>query len=180
MGKVFNKIDKLYKNPPYILREKTLLYRCSTYKNPLQFGKSNTKSNLIYFGLDFVISTWIALEIKDRNPKINDYYLHVYELKEDIKYKYIFEDRGTIPEIDEKASKTIPCIHPQMILHGNLSPDEINELGTELSFPRDFNYEKIIKPIKTYSISTNKLEKNRNKYIFEWDPKKALTILKDL
>ncbi len=177
-NKLYNKIDKLYRNPLYtlpfyILPKKTLLYRCSIYKNPLYFGKSATKSNLIYFGLDFVISIWIALEIKDKNNKINNFYLHIYELTKDITYKYIFEDNGTIPELD-KNSNIIPCIHPQLILHGDITSNEFNELGTEISFPRVFNHKILINPIQTYKIDVNKLEKNRYKYIFQWDPKNAL------
>ena len=68
----------------------------------------------------------------------------------------------------------MPCIHPQLILHGDKTSDEYNELGTEISFPRDSDYKNLITSIATYNINVSKLEKNRNKYIFEWDPKNAL------
>lgn len=200
--KLYKKIDELYDEKPYILKKGTLLYRCSTYKNPNNFGKSHVNSKLIYFGLDFVISIWIALEIKDRqinmmkslrqkkakmkttsrrinkgNISKNIFYLHVYENTDDINYKYISNDKGTINEIDSESSLLLPCIHPQRILHGNASYDTYNELGTEISFPRSSNYTKSFIATDSYIINISELEKNRTKFIFEWNPVEALTVL---
>jgi len=200
--KLYKKIDKIYDEKPYILKKGTLLYRCSTYKNPNNFGKSHINSKLIYFGLDFVISIWIALEIKDRqinmikslrqkktkiknttrrinkdNNNKNTFYLHVYEITDDINYKYISNDKGTINEIDSESSLLKPCIHPQRILHGDASYDKYNELGTEISFPRSSNYTNYFSATESYIINISELEKNRTKFIFEWDPVKALKVL---
>ena len=191
--KLYKKIDKIYDNTPSILKKGNLLYRCSTYKNPNNFGKSHSNSKLIYFGLDFVISIWIALEIKDRkinmmkslrqkkknltrriNKDKNTFYLHVYEITDDINYKYIGNDSGTIDEIDSESSLLQPCIHPQRILHGNTSDDMYNELGTEISFPRSSNYTNYFTATNSYIINVSELEKNRTKFIFEWNPVKAL------
>lgn len=175
-GKIYNKIDKLYISPTSTLPKHTKLYRCSLIANPLVFDKSFIGSNVIYFGLDFVISIWISLEIydKDKNHKYNNFYLHVYELNKNIKYKYIKKDIGTIPELDSIASKNKVCVHPQLILHGNYS-DEHNELGTEISFPRNSNFMEDLSYITTYKINVNLLNDNRNKLIYEWDPAKSLT-----
>ena len=40
---------------------------------------------------------------KDNNNK-NTFYLHVYEIMDDINYKYISNDKGTINEIDSESS----------------------------------------------------------------------------
>ena len=200
--KLYKKIDKIYYEKPYILKKGNLLYRCSMYKNPNNFGKSHINSKLIYFGLDFVISIWIALEIKDRqiymikllrqkktkmknmtrrinkdNNNKNTFYLHVYEITDDINYKYISNDKGTINEIDSESSLLKPCIHPQIILHGNTSDDKYNELGTEISFPRSSNYTNFFSATESYIINISELEKNRTKFIFEWNPVKALKLL---
>ena len=199
--KLYKKIDKIYDEKPYILKKGNLLYRCSTYKNPNNFGKSHINSKLIYFGLDFVISIWIALEIKDRqinmmkslrqkktkmknttrsinkdNNNKNTFYLHVYEITDDINYKYISNDKGTINEIDSESSLLKPCIHPQRILHGDTSYDMYNELGTEISFPRSSNYTNYFSATESYIINISELEKNRTKFIFEWNPVKALKV----
>ena len=94
--KLYKKIDKIYDENPYILKKGNILYRCSIYKNPNYFGKGHFNSKLIYFGLDFVISIWIALEINDRQIKeikdsqinmmksiiqTNTFYLHVYKIQ---------------------------------------------------------------------------------------------------
>jgi len=204
--KLYKKIDKIYDEKPYILKKGNLLYRCSMYKNPNTFGKSHSNSKLIYFGLDFVISIWIALEIKDRQMHIfslrqkktkmknttrrinkdnnnNTFYLHVYEITDDINYKYISNDKGTINEIDSESSLLKPCIHPQTILHGDRHDgsyemyNEYNELGTEISFPRSSNYTNYISATESYIINISELEKNRTKFIFEWNPVKALKLL---
>ena len=87
---IYKKIDLLYKYNS-ILPKGTIIYRCSINKNPNKLNNKN-KSLLIYFGLDFVISLWIALEINDINEKYIPCYLHIYELTEDIPYKYIYDN----------------------------------------------------------------------------------------
>ena len=44
--KLYKKIDKIYDEKPYILKKGNLLYRCSTYKNPNNFGKSRINSSI--------------------------------------------------------------------------------------------------------------------------------------
>ena len=67
---VYEHIDKLYRNKNNNkLPKETLLYRCSTQKDPLIITSSNNKSSVIYFGLDFVIAIWIALEINEKSDK---------------------------------------------------------------------------------------------------------------
>jgi len=174
-GKLYQKIDKIYKTPKKILPIKTLLYRCSIYENPNTFGKSHTKSPVIYFGLDFIISTWIALEIYQRDNKINNFFLHIYESNKEIDYVYIESvNGGTIPEIDIESAKSKICVHAQKILHGNNYGEEYDELGTEISFSRKSNFKQYISHIQTYHIDVKKLEKNVEKFIFEWNPKNAL------
>lgn len=181
-SKLYKKIDLLYDIKPAILPKGTLLYRCSIYKGPFSFGKSHVGSNLIYFGLDVLISIWIALEIYDRK-KVNDkFYLHIYELKDDINYVYLKSDKGTISEINGGVCEAKPCIHPQVILHdsnGFETFDMYNELGTELTFPRNSNYKEKICPIKTYEIDVEKLEKHRQTLLFEWNPANALKKLSE-
>ena len=177
---IYNKIDLLYKNNNK-LEKGTFIYRTSKNKNPNNLansGISDINSPLIYFGLDFVISIWIALEINDKYDKNIPCYLHIYQLNNDIdEYKYIYDngDIGTILDMEPINSLKIPCIHPQTILHGNVFHYKANELGTELSFPKKlFKLNKNINHIKTFEIDINLLRKNRDKMIFEWDPKKAL------
>lgn len=176
-SKLYKKIDDLYDVKPAILPKGTTLYRCSIYTSPTKFGKSKLGSSLMYFGLDVAISIWLALEIKDRNKDVQCY-LHVYELQEDIEYKYIADDRGTIPEINIESCGKMPCIHPQRILHGDTDVDKYNELGTELTFSRSFNVKKLVKPIRTFRINANMLANNREKFIFEWNPVRALADLR--
>jgi hypothetical protein len=79
-------------------------------------------------------------------------------------------------ELDPKTCIKKTCVHPQEILHGNEWPYEWNELGTEITFPIN-KFDKIIKSIKslkTFEINIQKLKENKEKYIFEWNPKKAL------
>jgi hypothetical protein len=181
--KVYEKIDKIYDIESKILMEDTLLYRSSTNPNPINFKSLHGEGPLIYFGLDFVISTWFSLETYDRiqqnnrikNKLATKYYLHVYKLQEKLNYKYIYKDSGTPLELDEKNALKYPCVHPQMILHGNNAFND-SELGIELTFPRldKYNLKEIVRPIKTFEINIKKLQTHTNKYIFEWDPIKAL------
>ena len=79
-------------------------------------------------------------------------------------------------DLDPKTCIKKACVHPQEILHGDEYPYKGNELGSEITFPRK-NFDKIIKklkPLKTFEIDIEMLRKNKEKYIFEWDPKNAL------
>lgn len=169
-NKIYKKIDKKYNVENKILPKNTLIYRGSSYPDPLDF---KTKSPVIYFGLDFVISTWISLETYDIIGKNKDYYLHIYKLKEPLKYKYIYADIGTPIELDKDNVLKFPCIHPQVILHGNtVAADIKNELGTELTIPK--KYKKIFTPINTFEVDVEQLRKHDNNYIFEWSPINAI------
>lgn len=172
-SKIYHKIDELYDKKPHILNKETILYRCSIFKNPLHFGKSFTGSKVIYFGLDFLISIWISLEIYERIKKVIPFYLHIYELKEDIHYKYVHDDIGTIPELTKPSiHEKYPCVHPQLIPHGNYYHTEV---GTELTFPRTMDLKSILNPILTLSIDVLKLQKHQNTFLFEWNPANALS-----
>jgi hypothetical protein len=174
-------IDKKYKNKTKLTKG-SFLYRCSTNKDPLNIEQlNNIKNDVIYFGLDFVIAIWIALEIYEKTSgEIKSYYLHIYQLTKDINYKYLYSEGadGVPMELDPKSCIKKPCIHPQEILHGNNSPYKSNELGTEISFPKTLLNKTIttIKPIKTFEIDIDKLKKNKDKYIYQWDPIKALKL----
>lgn len=183
-NKLYEKIDNKYNIENKILTEGTLIYRGSTNPNPNNFNsKSKHKSPLIYFGLDFVISTWISLETYDKIQKNNriknktdiKYYLHVYRLQKSLKYKYIYEDSGTPLELDKKNALTYPCIHPQMILHGNNAFSD-SELGIEFTIPRNDKYQlkEIFIHIATLEINIEQLQKHTSDYIFEWDPINAI------
>ena len=165
--------DKKNKNK---LPKGTILYRTSIYKDPNIINSSNAKSDVIYFGLDFVISIWVALEINEKSSEYVPCYLHIYELEKDIPYKYLYESNGVPMEIDPKTCIKKACIHPQEILHGNEYPYKGNELGIEIKFPiKNFAKTiKYIKPLNTFEIDINKLKKNKEKYIYEFDPEKAL------
>ena len=167
-------IDFIYMNKKK-LPKGTLLYRCSIYKDPTNFTLKNDKSQVIYFGLDFVIALWIGLEINEKSNKDIQCYLHIYELQKDIPYKYIYSlgSDGIPMELDPKTCIKKPCVHPQEILHGNDYPYKWNELGTEITFPIN-KFEKNIKQLKTFEIDIKKLIKNKNKYIYQWNPKIAL------
>lgn len=91
----------------------------------------------------------------------------------DIPYKYIYSlgNDGVPMEIDPISCLKKACIHPQEILHGNEWLYELNELGTEITFPINKNN---IKPLKTLKIDIQKLRENKNKYIYQWNPKEAL------
>jgi hypothetical protein len=174
---VYEHIDKLYRNKNNNkLPKETLLYRCSTQKDPLIITSSNNKSSVIYFGLDFVIAIWIALEINEKSDKYVPCYLHIYELKKQITYKYLYSlgNDGVPMELDPKTCAKKACLHPQEILHGNEYPYKGNELGTEISFPRNKFNINIMKPVKTLEIDIEILRKNKENYIFEFDPKNAL------
>jgi len=168
-------IDMYYMNKNK-LSKGTLLFRCSIFKDPYILKSSNDKSEVIYFGLDFVISIWIALEINEKSSNYIECYLHIYELQKDISYKYLYSlgSDGVPMEIDPKTCIKKACIHPQEILHGNEYPYKSNELGIEISFPINKFDNNNIKHLKSYSIDIQKLKKNKDKYIFEWNPKKAL------
>lgn len=170
-------LDKCYRNKKK-LSYGTILYRCSTEKAPRKINSSNNNSTVIYFGLDFVISIWVALEINEKSSEYIPCYLHIYELQKDIPYKYLYSlgSDGVTTDLDPISCSKEACLHPQEILHGNEYPYIGNELGTEISFPRN-NFNKIfksIKSLKTFEIDIQKLKKNKEKYIFEWDPKNAL------
>ena len=174
-NKIYEKIDKKYNISNKILPENTIIYRGSTNPNPNNFN-SKSKSPLIYFGLDFVISTWISLENYDRiNRNDIKYYLHVYKLKNPLLYKYIYEDQGTPMDFDKNNALNFPCIHPQEILHGDNFLNG-NELGTEFTIPRNDKYriKDIVVPITTFEIDIQQLQKHINDYIFEWDPIHAI------
>ena len=182
-SKIYEKIDKLYDIENKMLMEDTFIYRGSTSPSPSNFKAQFGEGPLIYFGLDFVISTWFSLETYDKIQKNNriknktniNYYLHVYKLQKKLKYKYIYKDSGTPLELDEKNALQYPCIHPQMILHGNNAFEE-SELGIELTFPRNDKYKlkEILIPIATFEIDIKKLQKHITDYIFEWDPINAI------
>ena len=182
-NKIYEKIDKLYNIENKILMEETLIYRGSTSPSPSNFKALHGEGPLIYFGLDFVISTWFSLETYDKIQKNNriknktniKYYLHVYKLQKRLKYKYIYKDSGTPLELDEKNALEYPCVHPQMILHGDYAFEE-SELGIELTFPRNDKYKlkEILMPIATFEIDIKKLQKHITDYIFEWDPINAI------
>jgi hypothetical protein len=120
------------------------------------------------------MAIWFGLEINDKSSKYVECFLHIYELREDISYKYLYSlgSDGVPMELDPKTCGKIPCLHPQEILHGNSWPYKSNELGTEISFPINKSYD--IRPIKTFRIDIEKLRKNKDKYIYQWNPKKAL------
>jgi hypothetical protein len=175
---VYPLIDQLYNKNSFTLKPGTLLYRCSISPKPMTFSKSQLGSPLIYFGLDFVIATWIGLEINDRNKKPVPCYLHVYKLKKPVKYHYIEEVEGTVLDFAPEVSLETACIHPQTVLHGDDPLGGVNDVGIEITFPRSVNLSSIIKPIQTYKINTTLLKKNTNKYLFEWNPRQALSQVK--
>lgn len=171
---LYDEIDINYRNKKK-LPKGTKIYRCSTNKDPKIINPSNDKSPVAYFGLDFVISSWIGLEINEKSTEYIPCYLHVYELQKDLVYKYLYSPGGDgVPmELDPKTCIKKPCIHPQEILHGNEYPYKGNELGTEITIPLK-DLDKIFKSVKTFKIDINELNKNKDKYIFEWDPINAL------
>lgn len=168
-------IDFIYMNKKK-LPKGTLLFRCSIYKDPTNFTLKDDKSQVIYFGLDFVIALWIALEINEKTNKDIQCYLHIYELQKNIPYNYIYSlgNDGVPMELDPITCIKKACIHPQEILHGNEWPYEWNELGTEITFPVNKFDKNNIKPLKTFEIDIQKLKDNKNKYIYQWNPKEAL------
>ena len=186
-NKIYEKIDKLYDIENKILMEDTFIYRCSTNPSPSNFKALHGEGPLIYFGLDFVIATWFSLELYDtiqqnnriKNKTTINYYLHVYKLRKNLDYKYIYKDSGTPLELDEKNALQYPCIHPQMILHGNYAYEE-SELGIELTFPRNKKYKlkEILIPITTFEVNIKELQKHITHYIFQWDPINALILSK--
>jgi hypothetical protein len=180
---LYNKIDICFKNKK-ALPKGIYLYRCSTNKNPNIIKSSNdNNSKVLYFGLDFVIAIWIGLEINEKSSEYIPCYLHVYQIQKNIEYKYLYSNGndGVPMELDPINCIKKPCLHPQEILHGDEWPYKSNELGTEISFPIN-NFNKIaknIKPLKTFEIDIQLLKKNKEKYIFEWDPKNALKKIKN-
>jgi hypothetical protein len=173
--KLYEIIDLIYMNKKK-LPKGTLLYRCTIYKDPTNFILNNEKSKVIYFGLDFVIALWIGLEINEKSNKYIKCYLHIYELQKDIPYKYIYSlgCDGVPTELEPETCIKKACVHPQEILHGNEYPYEWNELGTEITFPINNFNKNNIKPLKTFEIDIQKLNENKNKYLYQWNPKKAL------
>ena len=175
---LYENIDMLYMNKTK-LPKGTILYRCSTDENPYNIKTSN---DVIYFGLDFVICTWFALEINEKSSEYVKCYLHIYELKKDVPYKYLYSLGGDgVPmELDPKTCIKKACIHPQEILHGNEYPYKANELGIEISFPKNKVNNNLIYSLDTYEINIEKLKKNKNKYIYQWNPKNALNHMKSI
>lgn len=173
-GDLYRQIDEKYNTNTKILNKDTYLYRCSIQKDPLNFI-TKSKSPLIYFGLDFVISVWIALEIEERSETNNDYYMHIYKLKDDTNYTYLQEEVGTPIEIDKTSALNNICIHPQLILHGNTNLIKQQELGIELTIPiKKYNIEDIVNHVESYKINTDILKTHKDDYIYQWDPKKSL------
>jgi hypothetical protein len=175
---LYKMYDLCYKNKNKLAKG-MILFRCSTEKDPMIINNSYDKSEVVYFGLDFVIAIWIGLEINEKSDNYVPCYLHIYEFQKDISYKYLISvgDFDGVPmDLDPKTCIKKACVHPQEILHGDEYPYKGNELGSEITFPRK-NFDKIIKnlkPLKTFEIDIEMLRKNKEKYIFEWDPKNAL------
>jgi hypothetical protein len=78
-NELYEMYDMCYKNKNK-LSKGIILFRCSTQKDPTIIDPSNDKSEVIYFGLDFVICIWIALEINEKSDNYVPCYLHIYEL----------------------------------------------------------------------------------------------------
>jgi hypothetical protein len=175
---LYEMYDMCYKNKNKLAKG-MILFRCSTEKDPMIISPSHDKSEVVYFGLDFVIAIWIGLEINEKSDNYVPCYLHIYEFQKDILYKYLISvgDFDGVPmDLDPKTCIKKACVHPQEILHGDEYPYKGNELGSEITFPRK-NFNKImknLKPLKTFEINIEMLRKNKEKYIFEWDPKNAL------
>ena len=110
-NELYEKIDSIFKDKNK-LPKNTLIYRCSIYKDPMIIKSSDDKSKVVYFGIDFVISVWIALEINEKSSEYIPCYLHIYELKKDITYKYLYSlgGDGTPMDLDPKICSNKPDI----------------------------------------------------------------------
>lgn len=164
---LYESIDEIYANKTH-LKKGTIVYQGNMNKSAEVFKLSDNKfgNQIVYLGLDAIISIWYTLElfeIKVRDNELTDlenFYLHTYELIEDIPYTYInteleeYKEVGTLKEVPESSSS--PLVMAQHILHGITIPT-YNELGTELTLPAS-NVKKYLRPIKTYRIDIIKLE----------------------
>jgi hypothetical protein len=162
-----NVIRNTYNVDPRILPKGTTIYRTSFEKDSMDI---RAFGDVVYFGLDFLISLWYGLEIWDRfapggqhrhtTPYTDWYvYLHEYEVKQDIPYVFIL-DIYDWPG-DHKNCKTQVCIHPQEVLHGNSG--RMRELGTELTFPKTTAFDDILTPVKKYKIDLIRLMEYQDK-----------------
>lgn len=181
---LFNSIDTLYDTKDKILPVGTLLYHGRLdndkdfYKNPQLNGNNHN----VYFGLDFIISSWILVESFKKQykewdslpPKKWRGYIHVYETVRPIPYHYVKSNAQGVPS--ELAAKCLKgaCIHPQAVFHDN-EWLLLQELGTEFTFPRGSkNIQSSFVHKKTYVIDIMKLVMHQTSSMYEWLPSNAI------
>jgi hypothetical protein len=168
---MYKQIDLKYNNK-CILNKGDILYRGSFNKKSSILGNGE----IIYFGLDAIISLWILLEHYEKghnkNNKNNIGYFHTYKLKKYIKYKYLENEEGVPLEINKKSCLKMPCVHPQLIIHGN----ELNylEAGTELTIPNNKKYINLFEHVEKNKVDILLLQKFKKSYMTKWSPTLAI------
>ena len=118
----------------------------------------------------------IAYKFKNKNwdsQRDGVAYLHEFDVAEPIEYIYVRDEGGTPPEMDARCG-SVPCVHPQTILHdGNWLL--LQELGTELTMHRRSEQMKRIRHIKTYHVDVPKLIAHSIHTALQWPPTKCLS-----
>jgi len=152
---LYKSIDEKYDKVPYIIDKGSIVYHTNMTKDIKDYFISRER-NIVYFGLDINICLWYGLEVyeylykfdKEKLDMNSNFYLHIYEVKRQIKYKYNSEKNNTLKEYEE--SSKIPLVGSQTVFHGNNF--YYHELGTEMTLPYKLIRKKL-NPIKTYRIN---------------------------
>lgn len=170
---LFKSIDEKFDVQNKVLPSGTTLYRGSLSSSPSEYPNAR----LVYFGLDLPISAWAVVEAfqkrsenwSDVDPKEMFGFLHAYKTTAPIPYKYT--KTSGVPSEDAKCLGH-PCVHAQTIFH-NKDWLQVQEIGTEFSFPPDFSRESV-RPVKTYKLNVNMMMTHQVFSMLQWNPANAL------
>jgi hypothetical protein len=171
----FKNIDAMYRKKIQILSKDTIVYHGSLNKT-----EKYEKTKPSYFGLDFPISAWILPESADNKYKktgrMQRYgYVHVYKLKNPLKYEYIDEDMCVPldPPNNIRCSKH-PCVHAQVVYHGiPITSNNFIDIGTELTIPGHM-IDNVLHYVGTHKLDIMILLANITIPYNSWQPEKAI------
>lgn len=179
----FASIDEKYSGESKDLPVGTVLYRGTLFET--LYNPTNTEP--VFFGLDVIISLWILCENhytelrKNKNDPMLKGYLHVFEVKKPIPYRYIKTLDGT--PLEEKeciGDQAQACVHPQVILHTGIGLNDHVELGTEVTLPLRYVNDTYLKYKTTHIVDVQELIKNKDKSYVQWNPTKSIRCTKQM
>jgi hypothetical protein len=146
----------------------TKLYHCTYWQDSIM-----TNPNLMFFGIDVVISLWYLAE--QYNPNKPDQKGILYEFVVTKPIPTILLE-GLLDNSKESFSCwwDKACIHPQITYHSRKFAPPY-DLGIEVTFYLKY-YKDSIQLRKTYSVDTQMLLDNQEKTFKEWNPTLAIVI----